>query len=137
MSKVICKHCTNDIWDIGSNTASCTNCGLERPYTRRKRGNTITPSQKAASQRIANYFKNNWNRGRPLAKVKERFDSRYGFLFLVVETTDNIYTTQGGHYCIGRRGGIEQLGACDLGANDGHTKHMAKHYAKMLGARIA
>ena len=124
-------------WDIYDNIAKCTNCRYERPYHRRKRQNDkITPSQQKAIERIKHCFKD-WRSWDEAYKHDElhKFEvelTDYGTVFVSVEDVENYLIQRGGHFSIGRRGGIKVHQVYGLSRYDGQEKH----YAKMLGGKI-
>lgn len=125
------------LWEVYGDVAECTNCGFERPYIRRKaKTDKITPSQQKAIDRIRDYFKD-WREWDNAYKHNElhKFEvelTDYGTVFVSVEDVENYLIQRGGHFSIGRRGGIRVHSTYGLGSYEGQKEH----YAKMLGGKV-
>lgn len=130
-----CEKCGNDLWDVRrfEEKAYCSNCGWERDFkTRKRRNDYITKSQRAQANMIKTYFE---NRGKVLAIYEEELWET-GDLSIRIETSDNPYINQGGHWIIGRKGKTRQLSIYDLCASEENKKWQAKHYAKVFNAHM-
>lgn len=135
-----CPECRNDIWETRTwndeNVAECLNCGHERPYyPRTRRTDTVTPSQEKAAAKIRRFFDGSrWgSEPKDLYKFETEL-SEYGSLFVKVETTDNIYTTDGGFFTISRRGKITMNSSNYLAGSAEMKREHEKSVAEMLGA---
>jgi hypothetical protein len=113
MKSIPCKNCGNDLWEIWGNEAECTNCLGRRPFYHRKRGTARTPSQERAIQAIQGYFSS--MRDIPLARFE--ITEQDGLIYVACETSGNVFTASGGHFRVGRRGGVTCLSVYDLCEN--------------------
>lgn len=130
-SSAKCNRCDGDLWErVDNTTVKCGNCNLQRKSKLRERCTERTNSQIEKIEQIKKFFINNWNRGRELHMVKIE-QTTFGDMFFHIETTDNAFTMNGASGLIGRRGGITWF--MDLSMIDSKLKH----YAKMLGGKIA
>lgn len=131
-STAVCPECGNTLWDYGWNTIECTNCLYERPYNKRQRGTEQTPSQTKTVKRIIRWFEEYRCYGDKVVTTETKMLD-YGSLSLSLHTSDNYLIDDGGHFIIGRRGGITVCSTYGVFTTDGET---AKHYAKMLGGKV-
>ncbi len=137
---VKCPECQGDLWDAYGNTAECSNCGHERPYHRRStRDDSVTRSQKYAAQRIRRYFDGSKfsGTGKPtkvVSKWETELQEGTGLYYVNIETdTGNIHLLDGGHFAIGRRGGIRVLSSYKMSKT---RKDDLKHLAKIVGGKV-
>jgi len=139
MKSIVCKNCLpkeyhhktkslQGFWNIDytNKTAKCENCEFERVFYPRSHSNKITPSQYKSIEKIRNYFE---DKGRTNLHQFEFDLTDYGLVFVTVRTIGNVYTMEGGHFSIGRKGAIKVHNSYSL-----YTKE--KHYAKMLGGKV-
>lgn len=132
-----CHNCGNDIWDIWGDVLQCSNCWVKRPYHKRERGTDITPSQQKSVDKIralfdGSRFSDDRKPTKELHKFEVKMQAETGFCYVSVDTHENILISEGGHFVIGRRGGIKVLSDFHLGDHD----FWKKHYAKMLGGKV-
>lgn len=142
-----CKKCGNGIFEIDfdndfNNTdykryKVCTNCNEKKLFRTRGKNTGITKSQFRSIKRITRYFVNNWNFGRGLNEAKVNFQKETGIVYLSIRTTGNVYTLEGGHFCIGQRGKINLLSRYALCSDKKHNKSMASHFCKMLNGKLS
>jgi hypothetical protein len=134
-----CPTCKCDLWDVWGDTANCANCGYERPYHyRTAKDDKVTPSQEKSAQRIKRYFDGSQFSidGEPTTKITKwetELQKGTGYYFVVVETGNSVWSRDGGHFAIGRRGGIRVLSIYRL-TDD--VKDQRKHIAKMVGGKV-
>ncbi len=95
----------------------------------------ITKSQHHKVGKIKNYFERTWSHNRQLARFDVTEDS--GLIWVNVETTDNVYTAQGGHYSITPRGAITLWHVIDLCGNEAAKAERIKWYAEGVGGKVA
>lgn len=127
--------CGNDIWEIDGKEAVCTNCFHRRPFhSRSVIPHHITPSQQAKIDQIKKYFCSFINGAEPA-----RFEvttSEYGYVTVIIETTTNLRTVQGGMFFIYQKGRTELTMVYDLGTGTDANSEVGKMYAKSLGAKV-
>ncbi len=70
-----------------------------------------------------------------MARFEVKEDS--GLAWVNVETTDNVYTAQGGHYSITPRGAITLWHVIDLCTNEAARAERIKWYAEGVGGKVA
>jgi hypothetical protein len=122
----------NYIWSF-----RCNNCGFTRPYKRKQRGTTETPSQSRAAERIRKYYTGEWYTRNPEAITTiHKFEKKMqgGTMFVSVDTNDSILSEHG-HFAIGRKGKIEVIGVGFVGWDRKQRIEHGRHVAKMLGGK--
>lgn len=150
MKSIVCKNCLPEelqhrkdlrgYWEVDKErgVAKCSNCGFERPFTRRKASNKITPAQQKAIDRIEHYFKDwrSWeNEYKHNTLYRLEVESTdYGTVWVRVEDVENYLIQQGGLFYIGKRGAITVHQSYEL---SGDNKSNMKHYAKMLHGKVS
>ncbi len=134
-----CPECKNDLWDMWSNIAECSNCGHKRPYHQRNaRDDYVTLSQERAANRIKKYFDGSrFSRdGNPTTEITKwapTLQKTTGIYYISIETgSSSIWTIDGGHFSIGRKGGIKVLLSYQLSTDRTATE---KHIANMIGGK--
>jgi len=125
-------------WDTWSEegVAICANCGHKRPYHKRKaKKDTITPSQQKQVDRLKWFFtEKEWPYGEEPTQFDVALQEETGWVYVTVETSDNLMTQTGGHFKIGRRGGLEILSVRGLHKNN---KQHAEYLATMLDGKVS
>lgn len=134
IASIACKNCGNDLWDVYTKTAECTNCGFERSYHSRKPSNEITTSQQKSIDRIKSFFDGSkfGNEPKELAKFEVK-STDYGTAWVSVETSDHVLTMRGGQFSIGPKGAIEVWSVYEISDDKEET---AQHYARMVGGKV-
>jgi len=134
-----CSKCKGDLWDMWGTTARCSNCGYERPYHRRNsRDDKVTPSQERALQVIKKYFDGSkfsldGEATTEITKWKTELQKGTGIYYISVEIgSGNIWSLDGGHFGITRRGAIRVLSVYRVSADKGYQAHIAK----MVGGKV-
>ena len=129
-STSVCPECGNTLWDVVGDIAKCGNCHYERAYHRRTRGTSITPSQHRAIEHIKAFFLRYASVERLAAFEVKNVD---GIVWVTVRTHENPFLECGGHFQVGRRGGIGIASIYDL-VDD--KKETARFYAKYMQAHL-
>ena len=111
----------------------CLYCQIDLYHRHNGHDGEKTKSQAKSLAQIKRYFED--CSLSPLRKFEETFQTETGWIYISVETNGNIYTREGGHFCIGRRGGVRVLSTYTLNPKD-DPKFYARHYAKMLGGKV-
>ncbi len=124
-------------WEVDreAGRARCSNCGQERNLRRYKKPTEPTTAQKEKARECRDYFEKRQNRGKRLAHFETEFFPEWGSLRLSLWTDDHPTFCSGISGMIGPRGGLEIDYIWDSGEQS-HKRHMARHYARMLGARL-
>lgn len=135
-----CPECKNDLWDMWNNIAECSNCSYKRPYYQRNaRDDSVTPSQERSASRIKRYFDGSqFSRdGEPTVEITKwaaTLQKMTGLYYISIETgSDRVWTLDGGHFSIGRRGKIKVLSTYGLTTDREETE---KHIANMIGGEV-
>jgi hypothetical protein len=118
-ASIACPKCRNDLWDICGDTAECTNCGYERPFSYRK-SKTGNPTQLAKIEAIKNHFSRE-AKGE-LVTWRVTMQEETGFAYVSVDTSNNPYLNQGGSFTVGPRGKVRCFLVHNLGEDKDYWK---------------
>lgn len=145
IKSIPCKECSpwasRGWWEYDSydKVARCGNCGFKRPYSPRKAGNTLTPSQERALERIKRVTRDfsHMKDEADFRKFDWEVNERFGYVWLTIHTHENVFLNHWITISIGRKGGIELVHFSDGVSGREHSHKMAGYYIRRLGAKFS
>jgi len=125
LRSIDCAKCGSDTWDIYKAVAQCRNCNYQRNYIRKIRhDDVITKSQNKRITQIKHFFEKRHKQ--KLSHFETKLQDKTGIVYISVRTCENVFTQEGGHFAIGRNGGLKVLSTYDFGCD------RKRYYTNML-----